>query len=173
MQSVVTGQPPITLERKALRRKTDKKQKIMHTIISETNRTPQTYMMMNEVLCEQPRGRFYAKFWAVNELSGTAVARDGIRHSVCRMLVVSSCLALLASPDSAGRGLGRARFVSRRGVLFSSFFQNHCSDLNCPFVGIDCLIFVSLPQLAPLAPLWPRRACPNRIEIVNRKSKWK
>ena len=42
MQSVVTGQATITLERKNyLRRKNKQKQKIIHTI-TETNRIPQT-----------------------------------------------------------------------------------------------------------------------------------
>ena len=52
-----------------------------------------------------------------------------------RCAVCLSCLTLLASPASAGGALGRARVVTRRGVLFS-FFSNNCSDLECLFVRI-------------------------------------
>ena len=38
-----------------------------------------------------------------------------------RCAVWSSCLTLLVPPDSAGGGLGRARVVSPRLVLFSFF----------------------------------------------------
>ena len=51
-------------------------------------------------------------------------------------VVCSACLTLLASPDSAGGGLGRARVVSSRGVLFSVFFQNS-SDLKRPSGRVD------------------------------------
>ena len=44
-------------------------------------------------------------------------------RSTIRCTVCSSYLTLLAYPDSAGGGLGRARVVSRRGVLLS-FFSN-------------------------------------------------
>ena len=46
-------------------------------------------------------------------------------RSTIRCAVCASCLTLLASPDSAGGGLGRARVVSLRGVLFSFFGQNN------------------------------------------------
>ena len=45
-------------------------------------------------------------------------------RSTSRRAVSSSCLALLASPDSAGGDLGRDRAVSRRGVLLSTAFHN-------------------------------------------------
>ena len=45
--------------------------------------------------------------------------RSTIRCGVC-----STCLTLLVSSDSAGGGLGRARVVSLRGVLFSFFGKN-------------------------------------------------
>ena len=57
-------------------------------------------------------------------------------RSTCLCAVCPSCLTLLASPDSTGGGLGRARVVSRRGVLFSFFLRNHRSDLKCLFVRI-------------------------------------
>ena len=44
--------------------------------------------------------------------------------SMTRCGVGSTCLTLIVSPDSAGGGLGRARVVSQRRVLFSFFGQN-------------------------------------------------
>ena len=44
--------------------------------------------------------------------------RSTIQRAVC-----SSCHTLFAAPDSVGGGLGRARVVSRRNVLFSLFSQ--------------------------------------------------
>ena len=55
-------------------------------------------------------------------------------------VVCSACLTLLASPDSAGGGLGRARVVSRRRMLFSFFGQNNCSD---PY-RVSIRIYVSI-----------------------------
>ena len=51
--------------------------------------------------------------------------------------ICSSWLTLLASPDSAGGDLGRARVVSRRGVMFSGSFHINCSNLKYLFVRID------------------------------------
>ena len=62
-------------------------------------------------------------------------------RSTIRCAVYSSCLTLLASPDSSGGGLGRARVVSRRQVLFSLFVQNSCFDPICLFVRIDAYQF--------------------------------
>ena len=58
-------------------------------------------------------------------------------RSTIRCAVGLSCLTLLASPDSAGGGLGRARVVSLEGVLFSFFGQNSCSDPISLFVRIE------------------------------------
>ena len=46
-----------------------------------------------------------------------------VMRSASRCAVSSSRLIVLASLDSAGGGLGRARAVSRRGVVFSRFFM--------------------------------------------------
>ena len=43
--------------------------------------------------------------------------------SIIRCAVCLSYLTLLASPDSAGGGLGRARVVSVRDMLFSFFVK--------------------------------------------------
>ena len=48
------------------------------------------------------------------------VALDEVHHSVY-YTVCSSCFTLLASADFAGGSLGRARVVSRRGLLFPFF----------------------------------------------------
>ena len=58
-------------------------------------------------------------------------------RSTTRCGVCLSCLTLLVSPDSAGDGLGRARVVSRRDVLFFFVFQNKISDLKSLLVRID------------------------------------
>ena len=63
-----------------------------------------------------------------------------------RCAVCSLCLTLLASPDSAGGGLGRARVVSLRGVLFSFFGQNNSSDLTPLIVRIDTIQFEYLKE---------------------------
>ena len=60
--------------------------------------------------------RWRLSFSAVNDL-----AQDEVHNSVCS--VCSSCLTLLACPDSYGGGLGRDRVFSRRLVLFSFFRQ--------------------------------------------------
>ena len=54
---------------------------------------------------------FYTRFRAVSSFLAMG--------STSRCAVSSSCLMVFASPDSAGGGLGRARAVSLRGVLFS------------------------------------------------------
>ena len=52
-----------------------------------------------------------------------------------RCVVSSPCLTLLASPDSAGGGLNRARVVPRRGVLSSFFFlQTNCFDISSVYL---------------------------------------
>ena len=71
-------------------------------------------------------------------------------RSTIRCAVCSSCLTLLASPDSAWGGLGRARVFSRRGVLFSSFFQYNCSDLKGLLV---CFLIPSMNDLRPTSSL--------------------
>ena len=57
-----------------------------------------------------------------------------------RCAVCSLCLTLLASPDSAGGGLGRARVVSLRGVLFSFFWSKYTNVL---FVRIGTYLYQS------------------------------
>ena len=56
--------------------------------------------------------------------------------STVRCAVCSACLTLLASPDSAGGGLGRVRVVSLRGVLFSCFSLIICSDLKSLLLAV-------------------------------------
>ena len=66
-----------------------------------------------------------------------------------RCAVCSSCLTLLASPDSAGDDLGRARVVSRRNeVLFSSVFcQNNCPDTyRSVYPCVSISIHISQPS---------------------------
>ena len=58
--------------------------------------------------------------------------RSTIRCGAC-----STCLTLLVSPDSAGGGLGRARVISRRWILFSFFRRNYCSDPSYLFLPRD------------------------------------
>ena len=58
-------------------------------------------------------------------------------RSIIRCAVCSSCLTLLASPDSAGGGLGRARVVSQRSVLFSFFFLIIVPISRCLLVRIE------------------------------------
>lgn len=54
-----------------------------------------------------------------------------MRSTTSQCAVSLSALTLLASLYSAGGGLGRARIVSRRGVLFSFLFlRNNSSDLK-------------------------------------------
>ena len=60
--------------------------------------------------------------------------------SSSRCAVISSYLTLLASPDSAGGGLGLPRVVSLGGVLFSFFGENNCSDPISLFVRIDAYL---------------------------------
>ena len=45
-------------------------------------------------------------------------------RSTIRYVFLWMCLAFLVSHDSAGGGLGQARVVLLRGVLFSLFRQN-------------------------------------------------
>ena len=47
--------------------------------------------------------------------------------------VPSPFLAMFASPDSAGGGLGRVRVVPRRGELFSLLSQKKCSDISSAY----------------------------------------
>ena len=47
-----------------------------------------------------------------------------------RCVASSSCLILLAFPDSAGGGLDRARVVPRAGSAVLVFSQNNCSDTS-------------------------------------------
>ena len=58
--------------------------------------------------------------------------RPIIRCGVCL-----TCLTVLVSPDSAAKGLGRARVVSPRRVLVSCFSQNYFSDPSYLFIRID------------------------------------
>ena len=72
------------------------------------------------------------------------LARDG---STMRCAVCSPCLTLLASPDSAGGGLGRARIVSRRRVLFlfflpKSLFRSQASIRTSITMYYWCVCFL-------------------------------
>ena len=76
---------------------------------------------------------FYTRFRAANEL-----ARDEVH--LLGALFPWSCLTLLASPNSIGGGLGRARVVPLRGVLFRfSFFVKIIvpKTLVSTFVRVD------------------------------------
>ena len=57
--------------------------------------------------------------------------------SAIRCGVCSTCHTFRVLPDFAGDGLGHARVVSLRRVLFSFFRQNYRSDPWCIFVPVD------------------------------------
>ena len=69
-------------------------------------------------------------FRAVFTLSSFPAAKPTPRSAVS-----SSCLVVLACPDSAGGDLGRARAVPRRGVLFFAFVKESATAVRFFFTA--------------------------------------
>ena len=69
-------------------------------------------------------------------------------RATSRCAVSSLCPTLLASPNFAGGGLGRARAASRRGLLFSRLWKN----LPAFFDPIPQLIITAILVQTPIPP---------------------